>query len=157
MHCTETTPTMTTRSISDRSSWTAAAEGKARSSLNALRHGIYADRFLDENEPQVFGDLMARLRQDFDLEEGSNLAEAEALAMAYIQFCRAITAGDAAAAQRFSRAVAAHTKRFRGVRPKVRRSSGQRKMLSPAEWATALLEEVEAGRAKGSRRMTGRR
>lgn len=61
------------------------AEGKARSSLNALKHGIYAELLLDEQEREAFAELMARLREDFDLGEGARLAEAEALAMAYIQ------------------------------------------------------------------------
>lgn len=133
-------------------------EGRARSALNALKHGIYAKRLLGDEERLAFDDLMERLRVDFDLEEASTLADAKALAMAHIQFLRAIAAGDAAAAERSSRAQLRHARKLRGEKPKakpgrLRHRSGP----SPAEWATALLEEVRAARASGREYDTTRR
>ena len=133
-------------------------EGKARSALIALKHGIYAERLLGDEERLAFDDLMGRLRVDFDLKEASALADAKALAMAHIQFLRAMAAGDVAAAERFSRAQRRHARKLRGEKPKARPGRlRHRSGPSPAGWATALLEEVRAARASGCKHDAKRR
>ncbi len=129
------------------------AEGKARSALNALEHGIYAERLLGDEERLAYDELMGRLRADFDLGDASALAEAKALAMAHIQFLRALGSGDAAAAQRFSRAALRHARRLKGDQDRAKaRRVRHRTGPSPAQWATALLEEVGVARARRGKR-----
>jgi len=131
------------------------ADGKARSALNALKHGIYAERLLGDDERLVFDDLMGSLRADFDLSDASALAEARALAMAHIQFLRALAAGDAAVARRFSRAALRHASRLKGEVPKAKAMRARhRSGPSPGEWMKALLEEVGVARARRGRRGT---
>ena len=130
------------------------AEGKARSALNALKHGIYAERLLGDEERLAFDELMGRLREDFDLVgDASALTEATALAMAHVQYLRALASGDAAAAQRFSRAALRHARNLKGDKDRAEpRRARHRSGPTPREWVTALLEEVRAARTRRGKR-----
>jgi len=122
-------------------------EGKARSSVNALKHGAFAHRILDEEERRQFDALVEQLQADLDLNRSTDLLEVEALGMAFIQLTRAMKAGNAQAAETFDRMVRAHLKRLE-ARKVTDEETGEPR-LTPAEWATALLERL---RERGTRR-----
>jgi len=59
-------------------------EGKARSSQNALKHGAYAARILSHDEQVLFRDVLARIHEDFSLNDSSDQVAAQSLALAYV-------------------------------------------------------------------------
>lgn len=129
-----------------RSTGPKTAEGKARSSLNALKHGAFAHRILDEEERRQFDALVAQCRADLDLNQSTDLLAVEALGMAFVQLTRAMKAGNAQAAETFDRMVRGHLKRLESKR--VRDARPGERQLTPAEQATELLEEMSERRKR---------
>ena len=138
------------------------AEGKARSAANALKHGAYAARILSDDEQTLFRDVLARIHEDFSLNGSSDQVAAQSLALAYVQFLRAVEAGNAQAAETFDRIVRSHLKDLKATKIVREGETGSDLNSSPAEWATALLERVrkaEKQNARGTspkRRQAGR-
>ena len=137
-------------------------EGKARSAANALKHGAYAARILNDDEQALFRDVLARIHEDFSLNGSSDQVAAQSLALAYVQFLRAMEAGDTQATETFDRIVRCHLKDLKATKIVREGESGSDLSTSPAEWATALLEKVrkaekQNGRGASSKRQqTGR-
>jgi len=115
-------------------------EGKARSSQNALKHGAYAARILSDDEQVLFRDVLARIHEDFSLNDSSDQVAAQSLALAYVQFLRAVEADNAHAAETLSRKCRTHIEKIR-ARQEARqgRSISSSRVGSPAEWAASLL------------------
>jgi len=122
-------------------------EGKARSSVNALKHGAFAHRILDEEERRQFDALVEQLQADLDLNRSTDLLEVEALGMAFIQLTRAMKAGNAQAAETFDRMVRGHLKRLEARKISNNEEAGERR-LTPAEWATELVAQMRDRRRK---------
>jgi len=118
-------------------------EGKARSSLNNLKHGIFANRILDAEEQERFDAVVERVRKDFPLNSSSDVIAVEAMGMAFIRYCRAMREGNADAAEKLDRIVRGHLKDLKAT--KIAREGGAPTLkTTPAEWATQLLEDVKA-------------
>ena len=118
------------------------SEGKARSSHNALKHGAYAARILNGDEQSLFRDVLARIHEDFFLNDSSDQVAAQSLALAYVQFLRAMEAGNAQAAETFDRIVRSHLKDLKATKIVREGDTSDHPNTSPAEWATALLENI---------------
>ena len=127
------------------------AKGKARVALNNLKHGIFANRILDEEERETFDAIVARIQSDFSLNDSSDTIAVEALAMACLRLSRAIKADDADAAERWDRIVRSHMKDLKATKI-VREGEGKPLGTSPADWATSLLEELRSVNKAARRR-----
>ena len=129
---------------------------KAQGNTNALKHGAYARRILDDGEQRVFDEVVTAFRGDFSLNDSSDVLALEAMAMAYIQYVRAANAGNAQAAETFDRVVRSHLRDLKATRLG-REGETTGPQTTPAEWVTALLEDLYTGdlRAKGSKTAGG--
>ena len=115
---------------------------KAKGNLNALKHGFFAKRILDEDEQRLFDDIVAQLHVDFVLNESSDLIAVEAMGLALVQYSRAMDAGNAQAAETFDRIVRCHLKDLKATKIAREGETTSNLNTSPAEWATALLESI---------------
>lgn len=123
---------------------------KAKGNLNALTHGFFAKRILNEDEQRLFDGIVAHLHADFVLNESSDLIAVEAIGLALVQYSRAMQAGNAQAAETFDRMVPSHLKDLKATKI-AREGEAVSLQTTPAEWATALLEEIRGRRGKPRR------
>jgi len=119
-------------------------EGKARSAANALKHGAYAARILNDDEQALFRDVLAQIHEDFSLNGSSDQVAAQSLALAYVQFLRAMEAGDTQATESYNRMVRGHLRDLKATRER-REGVDAKPGTTPAEWAAALLERFRKG------------
>jgi len=134
-------------------------EGKARCSLNGLKHGFFAKRILNEDEQRLFDDIVAQLHQDFVLNESSDVIAIEAMGLALVQLSRAIEGGNVQAAETFDRMVRSHLKDLKATKLAREGETSTNLNTSPAEWATALLEKIrksEKPKTKGKKASRGK-
>ena len=107
---------------------------------NNLQHGMYANRFLSDEERPLFDSLIAKLRADFKFNESSDFIQVELVAIYFLKLGRAKEAGDLEAAQKIDRMLRCHLKDLKS--PKIAREGEEPKgsETTPAEWASALLQ-----------------
>ena len=122
-------------------------EGKARSSMNALKHGAYVARLLSDAEQELFQDVVEQIYEDFALNDSSDQVAAQSLALAYVRFLRAMEAENAQAAESYNRIVRGHLRDLKATREH-REGVDSGPATTPAEWATALLEKFHKGELK---------
>jgi hypothetical protein len=117
---------------------------------NALRHGIYADRFLSEDERPVFDAIISQLHEDFVFNKSSDFMQVELVAVYFLKLGRAQEAGEWDAAEKLDRMIRCHLKDLKAT--KIAREGEEPKgpETTPAEWATALLEKLRESEAKAS-------
>jgi len=116
--------------------------GAPEGNTNALKHGIYADRFLLPEERVVFDAIIEQLHQDFVFNKSSDFMQVELVAVYFLKLERAQEAGDWDAAERLDRMIRCHLKDLKAT--KIAREGEEPKgpETTPAEWATALLEKL---------------
>lgn len=125
----------------------AARRGGQPGNTNALRHGIYADRFLCDEERALFEGIVSQLEGDFVFNTSSDFIQVELVALYCLKLGRALEADDLEAAQRIDQMMRCHLKDLRAT--KITREDGSADLkTTPAEWATALLERVRNGKGK---------
>lgn len=128
--------------------------GAPSGNVNALKHGIYADRFLTPEERPLFDAIITQLHEDFVFNKSSDFMQVELVAVYFLKLGRAQEAGDWDAAERLDRMIRCHLKDLKAT--KIAREGEEPKgpETTPAEWATALLEKL-AEAEKNGRRETG--
>ncbi len=131
-----------------------ANAGPPKGNLNAMTHGIFAERILDEEERGTFDAIVARIRRDFAINDSSDTIALEALALACLRLSRAIKADDASASETWDRMVRAHLKDLKATKI-TREGEAPGLATTPAEWATALLGEIDSVRRIKKRAKTG--
>ena len=115
----------------------------APSKPNALRHGIYANRFLSDDEKSLFHGIVEQLYKDFTFNGSSDFVQVELVALYQIRLARALENGDTRAAERFDRMIRAHLRDLKATK-NVREGNGPRELeTTPAEWAASLLEKLK--------------
>ncbi len=119
----------------------------------ALKHGVYADRFLNEEERPIFDAIIGQLHEDFVFNKSSDFMQVELVAVYFLKLGRAQEASDWDAAERLDRMIRCHLKDLKAT--KIAREGEEPKgaETTPAEWATSLLErlaEVESKARAGS-------
>ena len=117
-------------------------EGRERCSLAAMVHGAYVDRVLDEHEQQIYDAFLAEMRQDFELNNSSDEVQVLMAAMAFVQFCRAQQACTEAPSETYARIIRANLKDLKATKLAREGETSSNLNTSPAEWATALLENI---------------
>ncbi|MEN6521128.1 MAG: hypothetical protein ABFD46_08270 [Armatimonadota bacterium] len=127
-----------------RNSGATGKGGAPEGNTNALKHGIYADRFLSPEEKPLFDAIIAQLHEDFVFNKSSDFMQVELVAVYFLKLGRAQEAGDWDAAERLDRMIRCHLKDLKAT--KIAREGEEPKgaETTPAEWATALLEKLAA-------------
>lgn len=129
--------------------------GAPEGNTNALKHGIYADRFLSADEKKVFDAIITQLHEDFVFNKSSDFLQVELVAVYFLKLGRAQETGDYDAAERLDRMIRCHLKDLKAT--KIAREGEEPKVAetTPAEWATALLEKLaEAEKSSQSAKTT---
>ena len=115
-----------------------APEGNA----NGLRHGIYANRFLSEEEKPLFEGIISKLYQDFVFNKSSDFIQVELVGMYFLKLGRAQEAGDWDAAEKLDRMIRCHLKDLKATKISREGEAPKGPETTPADWATTLLEKV---------------
>ncbi len=123
--------------------------GPPTGNTNALKHGVYADRFLSPEEKPLFDAIIEQLHQDFVFNKSSDFMQVELVAVYFLKLGRAQEAGDWDAAERLDRMIRCHLKDLKAT--KIAREGEEPKgpETTPAEWATALLEKLAEAEKNG--------
>jgi hypothetical protein len=116
--------------------------------VNALKHGIYAERFLSDEEKSLFSGLVERLHEDFTFNGSSDLLQVELVAFYQIKLARSLEAGDTQAAERFDRMIRAHLTDLKATKNSREGENHKSLETTPAEWAANLLERLRAEETK---------
>ncbi|MCE5314029.1 MAG: hypothetical protein ABFD49_07140 [Armatimonadota bacterium] len=116
--------------------------GAPKGNTNALKHGIYADRFLTPEEKPVFDAIIAQLHEDFVFNKSSDFIQVELVAVYFLKLGRAQEAGDYEAAERLDRMIRCHLKDLKTTKITREGTEPSEPQTTPAEWATALLEKL---------------
>jgi len=113
--------------------------GPPEGNTNGLRHGVFANRFLNDEERQMFDALIIKLRHDFKFNESSDFIQVELVAIYFLKLGRAQEAGDWDAAQKIDQMLRGHLKDLKAT--KIAREGEEPKgpETTPAEWASSLL------------------
>ncbi len=150
----ESEPAIGIRDIDGMDRWhrnTKSREGRGavEGNLNALKHGIYADRFLSPDEKKLFDAIIEQLHDDFVFNKSSDFLQVELVGVYFVKLGRAQEAGDHDAAERLDRMIRCHLKDLKTT--KITREGTEPKLpeTTPAEWATALLEKLAEAEKKG--------
>jgi hypothetical protein len=133
-----------------RNAETSRGPGAPEGNTNALKHGVYADRFLSPEERPLFDGIIEQLHEDFVFNKSSDFMQVELVAVYFLKLGRAQEAADWDAAERLDRMIRCHLKDLKAT--KIAREGEEPKgaETTPAEWATALLEKLaEAEKARG--------
>lgn len=133
----------------ERNSGIRRGPGGVEGNTNALKHGIYADRFLTPEEKPLFDAIIAQLHEDFVFNKSSDFIQVELVAVYFLKLGRAQEAGDWDAAERLDRMIRCHMKDLKTTKLTREGTEPIEPQTTPAEWATALLEKLaEAEKAK---------
>ena len=132
-----------------RNSGSSSGPGAPRGNTNNLQHGVYANRFLTEEEKPLFDAIIEQLHQDFVFNKSSDFMQVELVAVYFLKLGRAQEAGDWDAAERLDRMIRCHLKDLKAT--KIAREGEEPKgpETTPAEWATALLEKLAEAEKNG--------
>lgn len=136
--------------------------GAPEGNLNAMKHGIFTNQCLNDEERRFFDELIQRLYLDFEFNKSSDFLQLELVAVYSVKLMRAQSEGNVDAAQKLDMMIRAHLKDLKAT--KIAREGDQPKgpRATLADWATELLEKSSAEKgqrsekpAKGKRRRAG--
>lgn len=117
--------------------------GAPEGNLRGMEHGIYASRFLAEDEKKIFDSIIAQLYKDFVFNKSSDFMQVELVAVYFLKLGRALDAGDSEAAERLDRMIRSHLKDLKATKiAREGEATPKGPETSPADWATALLEKM---------------
>lgn len=122
--------------------------GAPKGNKNRLKHGIFADRCLNEDEKIMFDSLIDKLYLDFQFNKSSDFLQVELVGIYSVKLVRAQVEGNTDAAEKLDRMIRCHMKDLKTT--KIAREGEEPKgsQTSPAEWASALLEKVSEAAAQ---------
>jgi hypothetical protein len=67
--------------------------GAPEGNVNRLKHGVYANRFLSDEEQVVFHQIMNGLQEDFSFNQSSDFIQVELAGIYFLRLRRAIDNG----------------------------------------------------------------
>ena len=117
--------------------------GAPLGSANPLKHGAYANRFLDTEEMVLFDALIVKLKADFKFNESSDFVQVELAAMYFLKLGRAQESGDWDTALKIDQAIRGHLKDLKMTKIAREGDEPRGPESSPAEWACNLLQKWE--------------
>jgi len=139
-----------------RNSGAERKHGPPEGNLNSMRHGIYANRFLAEDEKPLFETIIAQLYQDFVFNKSSDFMQVELVAVYFLKLGRAQEAGDWDAAEKLDRMIRCHLKDLKATKIAREGEAVKGPETTPAEWATALLEKLAESKKKPAKKIAKR-
>jgi len=109
--------------------------------LNPMRHGIFANRCLDDEERALFREVIDSLYQDFTFNRSSDFIQIEFIGINTVKYMRAVAEGNMDAAQKLDAMIRANMKDVKMT--KIAREGDQPKaqQTTPADWAADLLKK----------------
>lgn len=115
--------------------------GAPAGNLNPMRHGIFANRCLDEEERALFREVIDSLYQDFEFNRSSDFIQIEFIGINTVKYMRAVAEGNMDAAQKLDSMIRANMKDVKMT--KIAREGDQPKgpQSTPADWAADLLKK----------------
>ncbi|MHB9038901.1 MAG: hypothetical protein ACYC64_19860 [Armatimonadota bacterium] len=90
--------------------------GARPGNTNALKHGIYADRFLTPEEKPLFDAITTHLHKDSELFISTDFIQVELVAVFFLKLGRAQEAGDWDAAEKLDRMIRCHLRDLRNAK-----------------------------------------
>ncbi len=132
----------------NRNAESANKGGAPKGNTYALKHGIFADRFLSPEEKPLFDAIIAQLQEDFVFNKSSDFIQVELVAVYFLKLGRAQEAGDWEAAERLDRMIRCHMRELKTTKLTREGTEPSEPQTTPAEWATALLEKLAAAEKK---------
>jgi hypothetical protein len=117
--------------------------GAPKGNTNAMRHGVYANKFLAKEERPLFNGIIKQLYKDFVFNKSSDFIQVELVAVYFLKLGRALDAGDSEAAERLDRMIRSHLKDLKATKiAREGEATPKGPETSPADWATAILEKM---------------
>lgn len=115
--------------------------GAPAGNLNPMRHGIFANRCLDDEERTLFREVIDSLYQDFEFNRSSDFIQIEFIGINTVKYMRAVAEGNMDAAQKLDSMIRANMKDVKMT--KIAREGDQPKgpQSTPADWAADLLKK----------------
>ena len=115
--------------------------GGQQGNLNPMRHGIFANRCLDDEERSLFREVIDSLYQDFEFNRSSDFIQIEFIGINTVKYMRAVAEGNMDAAQKLDGMIRANMKDVKMT--KIAREGDQPKgpQTTPADWASDLLKK----------------
>lgn len=111
---------------------------------NGIRHGIFSNSFLTEEERQQFQAIISQLYQDFVFNKSSDFYQVEIVALYMLKLHRAMELEDYDSAEKLDRLLRAHLRELKTTKLSREGDKPAGPETSPAEWATALLEKARS-------------
>lgn len=115
--------------------------GAPAGNLNPMRHGIFANRCLDDEERALFREVIDSLYNDFTFNRSSDFIQIEFIGINTVKYMRAVAEGNMDAAQKLDSMIRANMKDVKMT--KIAREVDQPKgpQTTPADWASDLLKK----------------
>jgi len=127
--------------------------GAPERNTNNLQHGVYANRFLGDEDRPLFDALISKLRADFKFNESSDFIQVELVAMYFLKLGRAQESGDWDIAQKIDQMLRGHLKDLKATKIAREGDEPRGPETTPAEWASSLLQQWdEAQKSKRVRK-----
>lgn len=125
-----------------------SAEGQKRvgapdGNLNPMKHGIFANKCLDEEERVLFREVIDRLYQDFEFNRSSDFIQLEFIAINTVKYMRAIQDGNTDAAQKLDFMIRAHMRDLKATKLAREGDQPRGQQTTPADWAADLLSKSD--------------
>ena len=117
---------------------------KMRGNLNGIKHGAYVKRLLDEQDRELFEEMLESIRRDFALNDSTDQVQASMAAFYYAKWHRAAERGPESAIVTFDTLLRRQLESLKATR--AQREPEKISGGTPAEWAVALLESVRKGK-----------
>ncbi len=125
-----------------------AACGAPEGNTNRLKHGAYANRFLSTEEQAIFHELVFGLREDFAFNVSSDFLQVELVGIYFLKIGRALGEDNIAATHKIDQMLRGHLKDLKATKLGRGAPDSMKPAITPAEWATALLEKLAAHEAR---------
>ncbi|MHB9124560.1 MAG: hypothetical protein ACYC4F_01275 [Armatimonadota bacterium] len=90
--------------------------GAPEGNTNRMKHGIYSNRLLSDEEHMIFVELVHRLRDDFGLSESADIMLAELAVIYFVKLGRALELSDFNAARKLDSMMRGHLKDLRHIK-----------------------------------------
>lgn len=120
-----------------------AGGGAPKGNKNAVKHGVYVDKLLNDEERKLFQEILQAMQEDFQLNNSSDRISAEVACLSFIKLVRAFKGDNADAMYRVNLILRSQLQDLKATKDKREgESAGLR--TTPAEWMANLLEAHKA-------------
>jgi len=109
--------------------------------LNRLKHGIFADRMLEEDERGMFDAVIEKLHLDFQFNKSSDFIQVELIGVYMVKLARAEAGGNESAADSLDRRIRAHMRDLKTTKMAREGEEAKGSQTTPADWASELLKK----------------